>query len=36
MRKREPDMEVIFSQLLSLVKSGFGDVLDESFVYDQA
>ena len=35
-RKREPDMEMIFSHLLSLVKSGFGVVLDESFVYEQA
>ena len=29
-------MDLIFELLLSLVKSGFGVVLDESFVYEQA
>lgn len=36
MRTAEPDMELVYEELLTLVRSEFGVVLDESFVYEQA
>ena len=33
---KNPDMELVYEELLKLVRSEFGVVLDESFVYEQA